>query len=136
MIEFNFTFKTAKVKEITKKVVRKAKTSKNSNQKRDKIITLERNYVSIINKDDFNHYFILDMNGIPVSIDKDCYDCQNKAVIYRYINNTYFTYIRYKEDRLPSMTPDYLPFKPGIKVKGNIVNKNGKIVFIIKKILK
>lgn len=133
----NFSFVAPKSKK-TKNKVDRPKKGKTRTKVVKHLFTIERDLECVIVEDNevFGCNVIIEGNEMFVPIHKDCYETKGHSKLYRKINKMYITHIRSTDDELRSMPTYYLPFKPGIKVKANLVKDYDVYYIYIKRIYK
>ena len=124
MPNFNFNFNS-----ITSKTNKKEHTTINS--------IIKENIEGVINVELNGTFYVLDSEKNKYNINIKNYSCKNKTVVYPLLidtkNNSRIKYIR-NENKQELSNKAYLPFAPGLCVKGDIILKDNKTYFNIKNI--
>lgn len=136
MALINFSFKAPKTKAL--KSASKSKERKTKTKRVKKFETIEKDVESVISVTNETYVCIVNLGGIEESIPihQDSLSTKGHSKVYRLLNGKYITHLRSSDDELRNMPDYFIPFKPGMKVKCNIVkDKDNKFIYI-KKIYK
>lgn len=136
MALINFSFNTPKPKVEKKTTTRKSSKTKTKKVEHFFIVEKDIEPVIIEKSDEYGANVIIDGNEIFAPVHHKCFSTKGEIKVYRKINGMFITHLRSSDDELREMPTFYLPFKPGIKVKANIVKDYDKYYIYIKKIYK
>ena len=132
----NFSFKAPKTKTSKKDVKPKERKTKTKRVKRFETIKKFVEGVISFTNDTYGCNVSLDGTEEFVPVHQDCLSTKGHIKVYRFLNGKYITHLRSSDDELRNMPDYFIPFKPGMKVKFNLVkDKSNKFVYI-KKIYK
>lgn len=107
---------------------------KTKNKSNNRCSILNSNVTGIIFIDINGNYYV-NYNNNCYSIDKSCYTCKGKSIIYGTpLYNTFrLRYIREKNCRFECNNINWLPFGIGCIVNGDIITNDIESLFLIKK---
>lgn len=136
MALINFSFKAPKTKALKKDAKPKERKTKTKRVKKFDIIERDiENVITVVN-DIYGCNVVL--GGIEefIPIHQESLSTKGHIKVYRILNGKYITHLRSSDDELRNMPDYFIPFKPGMKIKCNIVkDKDNKFIYI-KKIYK
>lgn len=133
ILNFSLKIKPAKEKKV-KVVNRDFKIKKIKN---DNIVIKGLNATIAFYADENKWYAIKKLDDSTTQlyeIHPDCFSCSNVKFVYKLVDGVWICRIR--DVDLSNNIYSWLPFKPNIKVEGNVIKENDNNYFYIKKIIK